>query len=1369
MNTGSGKKTLTHGNSIEKSRGAGLLFIFALAQFAWWGCQPGVESDASSGALAIFSSTDLERSFKDSSVTEVFLANDIALTKNLALTHDIVIHGKDKTMDLGAFKLDAGSHGLTLADTLKIQAEDLESGATITGTGKFVVEEGANIRIRRALGKHKSHLMDGFSEYLFKKGATFFAQAGTNQKESTDGTVQTGVIRSLLAKSFVVEKDAKVTLVSDASSAKADEHGSCALILRKPKGGELHIEVQENATLALSASGLAHNLAPVMILHESAQGNVGVSRTFIRGTLNVTSNNGNGWHYLHSDAGTDSSDAFTVDAGKVNIYAKVGSSADKTKGAAFESSGRNPTYIRVENGGFLNVDGSGARGMSLAGGNSFAEKSMVVKGKGSKLRIYGHRWAIAAEAQPTLSISAVRGGEILLENSVENAALSGSTAYSTGPTTYQVDGSNSKMELIHHGGDDGAVLADGRGALKISVTRGANMSVYSKNSGSNLAARKAAICAQSGTGSIVVEGRGSVLEVVKDSPEKADNASVFPQSAVAFASQASGSIVVRKGGSFLARNNNADSPAIVLGSNGTDKGLGKLIIDNPKKVEIQNDADSGSSLAVALSSANAQGNALEVQNAHLTAWPIGSGAQDWPDEDSIDRWYIGAEPFTAQSHGAVSTPFTGNKGSRNFQLSGYGRLALEGTTAEDEIVTRVEINEKVVKTPLNKPRQLSATVHPEWAKNKVVEWTSSDPSVATVDAKGLVTPLQLGVTTITATSTDGSDKSDDCRVEISPIPVESIQLSPSKGFVVKSSGQGIEVGKEAELVARVFPDIAHNKSLIWSSSDESVLSVAPSELSKLYNGLNALLPTENVATTQKVRLKALKASNKKVRITAKAADGNGAEASYEVGIYTIPVQHISLNKFSAKVEVDKTVQLKATVYPSAATNKALWWRTSDSKVATVDPNGLVKALRPGQATIYATTSDGSWIEAGCTVIVPPAIYTVLIKTGDKYLAGTNANIHIKLRGASGRESKLIYLNSRIDGNEFERNDLDVVTLSHNALGSWEAKQWDLGLIQGIEITSDNKGSGAGWYLEYVHVIRNGKDVSKFTFNQWVEKGNLKPTKSEPSSTKNISGNKPIYLIGHRANNSGDIYRAIQRGANAVECDIQYNKSDGKFYVNHDVAKGLTLDDWLNEAAAVADKYGDMFALVYFDVKDSDYFLRFINTVHAHEEFSKKNLNIIYSVAKLKEAEKKFATAYSMLYPNEGLNIDFDNRVARIAGFYKNNGIMRAWYGNGINAGVPINTILAPNVVPDLIRANEYRGAEVGQFKKTISWTYEKKDSVQMILSRHWQVKADAIMVNFGGGITGNHMKDVLEGFYELPGLRLATRKDNPFEYNPAWY
>ena len=81
-------------------------------------------------------------------------------------------------------------------------------------------------------------------------------------------------------------------------------------------------------------------------------------------------------------------------------------------------------------------------------------------------------------------------------------------------------------------------------------------------------------------------------------------------------------------------------------------------------------------------------------------------------------------------------------------------------------VTSISINSNMTLEAMD-TYQLSAYIYPSDANNKSIIWTSSDNSVATVSATGLVTALKKGSTTITATAADGSGEYDTCVVTVS--------------------------------------------------------------------------------------------------------------------------------------------------------------------------------------------------------------------------------------------------------------------------------------------------------------------------------------------------------------------------------------------------------------------------------------------------------------------------------------------------------------------------------------------------------------------------------------------------------------------------
>ena len=61
--------------------------------------------------------------------------------------------------------------------------------------------------------------------------------------------------------------------------------------------------------------------------------------------------------------------------------------------------------------------------------------------------------------------------------------------------------------------------------------------------------------------------------------------------------------------------------------------------------------------------------------------------------------------------------------------------------------------------------------------------------------------------------------------------------------------------------------------------------------------------------------------------------------------------------------------LDATITPNDATNKVLTWSSSDIKVATVDQEGIVKAVNEGTATITAEATDGSKVKGTINIKV----------------------------------------------------------------------------------------------------------------------------------------------------------------------------------------------------------------------------------------------------------------------------------------------------------------------------------------------------------------------------------------------------------------
>lgn len=130
-------------------------------------------------------------------------------------------------------------------------------------------------------------------------------------------------------------------------------------------------------------------------------------------------------------------------------------------------------------------------------------------------------------------------------------------------------------------------------------------------------------------------------------------------------------------------------------------------------------------------------------------------------------------------------------------------------------VTSVTLSSSSLSLKVGETQTLTATVLPENATEKTVSWTSSAPSVATVSSSGLVTAVATGNCTITATA---GEKSATCSVTVSVIAVESVTID--------ASSLALAIDGSWTLTATVLPENATNRTVTWSSTDESVATVS---------------------------------------------------------------------------------------------------------------------------------------------------------------------------------------------------------------------------------------------------------------------------------------------------------------------------------------------------------------------------------------------------------------------------------------------------------------------------------------------------------------------------------------------------------------
>ena len=116
---------------------------------------------------------------------------------------------------------------------------------------------------------------------------------------------------------------------------------------------------------------------------------------------------------------------------------------------------------------------------------------------------------------------------------------------------------------------------------------------------------------------------------------------------------------------------------------------------------------------------------------------------------------------------------------------------------------------------------IDAVILPEDAEDKTLEFVSSDESILTVSAEGVVTAIKEGSAYITAYAADGAVESN--RLDITVVsdnkPVESISITDTLLTVI--------VEKQLQLKAEVLPEDASDKTVRWYSSDINIASPDP--------------------------------------------------------------------------------------------------------------------------------------------------------------------------------------------------------------------------------------------------------------------------------------------------------------------------------------------------------------------------------------------------------------------------------------------------------------------------------------------------------------------------------------------------------------
>ena len=353
-------------------------------------------------------------------------------------------------------------------------------------------------------------------------------------------------------------------------------------------------------------------------------------------------------------------------------------------------------------------------------------------------------------------------------------------------------------------------------------------------------------------------------------------------------------------------------------------------------------------------------------------------------------------------------------------------------------ITGISVPSSTTITEIGGTYKINPTFSPSNVIDTDVIYASSNIASVSVDSDGIVTALRQGSSVITVMSKSNASVKATMIVTVLP---ETDKITLSNTYYIFES-----VGDTKQITASLSPSLA-NKSLTWTSSNTAIATVDN----------NGLITAKSVGDCY---------------ITAKAGNAS-TNCSIKV---RQNATGISLSYTNLDININSTAKIDAIVTPSNATDKLVFWRSSDMNIASVDNDGVITGVGSGTCVITAVANSNNLLVASATV-----------------------NVHILADGVSLSQDSLsfgnIYENKQLIANVFPHNATDK-TVTWRSSNTNVAKVDDNGNVTSIgRGTCTITATNAQGYASNASVTVN-IDVE----NVYVDKSNITLTSIGQTST-----------------------------------------------------------------------------------------------------------------------------------------------------------------------------------------------------------------------------------------------------------------------------
>lgn len=319
---------------------------------------------------------------------------------------------------------------------------------------------------------------------------------------------------------------------------------------------------------------------------------------------------------------------------------------------------------------------------------------------------------------------------------------------------------------------------------------------------------------------------------------------------------------------------------------------------------------------------------------------VGESYELFPDVLNVDEmpvvsWYSEASSIVSVSDDGVI--LANSEGTTNivaffkYNDQTYSSKCAVTVTSETIALESINIIQEEIVIKKGNSVLIELSYSPTNAKVEDLIFVSDNSSVATVSDAGYINAIDNGTTTITVKTKDGL-LSDSVSVTVSE--TGTLTINPVS-LQIKGLSTGLSVGTTSQVIYELLPETTTEKKLTWTSSNPSIATV---DSNGLITGVKAGTCKIVASTSNNI------SSSIEVTVEANEVNVTGVEI---------------VGSTSITMHTGYTYQIYYNITPSNATNKKVYFTSSNSSVVHVNSLGILSAQSAGNATITVISADGN--------------------------------------------------------------------------------------------------------------------------------------------------------------------------------------------------------------------------------------------------------------------------------------------------------------------------------------------------------------------------------------------------------------------------